>query len=109
MKIDIMRRNPNICFEIEALHDMANWKTVIGWAMFEELAGKSERKAALQKLQDRHLPMISSQITHLYPSWPFPPSALNLIEGVMYRFELKDKSGRFEKIEVSLILLQTRI
>src|SRR5215210_2019710 len=31
MKLNIMRKNPNICFEVEIFENMANWRTVIAW------------------------------------------------------------------------------
>ena len=99
MKIDIMRKNPKICFEVEALRDMANWKTVIAWGTFEELTNAEERKAALQKLLQRHLPIVSSKTTHLTPTWPFEPADLNSIEGIVYRINLTEKTGRFERVE----------
>ena len=37
MKLDIMRKNPKVCLEIDELIDMANWKSVICWGEFEEL------------------------------------------------------------------------
>ena len=32
MKISMMRKNPAVCFEVEEMKDMANWKSVISWA-----------------------------------------------------------------------------
>ena len=29
LKLSMMRQNPNVCFEVENLEDMANWQTVI--------------------------------------------------------------------------------
>ena len=40
MKIDMMRKNPQVCFEVDDLKDMANWKTVIAWGEFEDLKEK---------------------------------------------------------------------
>ena len=43
-KVQAMRANPNVCFEVEQVHDMANWRTVIARARFEEqLLEKSGR------------------------------------------------------------------
>jgi nitroimidazol reductase NimA-like FMN-containing flavoprotein (pyridoxamine 5'-phosphate oxidase superfamily) len=99
MKVDMMRKNPEICFEVESFQDLGNWKTVIAWGSFEELSDEEERKAALQKLYRRHLPIVSSETTHLSPHWPFEPADLNSIEGVVFRVELTKKTGRFEKLE----------
>src|SRR4051812_33744329 len=73
MKIDIMRKSPKICFEVENLRDMGNWQTVIAWGTFEEITNSTERKEALVKLNSRQLPMISSETTRLSLHWPFEP------------------------------------
>src|SRR4051794_27195849 len=59
-KITIMRQNPRICFQVEEMKNMANWKTVIVQGEFEELKGRQERNAAMQTLLSRYLPVISS-------------------------------------------------
>jgi nitroimidazol reductase NimA-like FMN-containing flavoprotein (pyridoxamine 5'-phosphate oxidase superfamily) len=99
MKIEIMRKNPQVCFEVESFQDMANWTTVIAWGTFEEVKNEEERKHALQLLLQRHLPLISSQTVHLSPNWPFEPADINSIEGIVFRIQLKEKTGRFERIE----------
>src|SRR6476661_1514067 len=30
-KVNIMRKNPQVCFEVDDITDMANWKSVIAW------------------------------------------------------------------------------
>lgn len=99
MKVNIMRRNPQVCFEVEIFQDMANWKTVIGWGVFEELRSPEDRKKALDALIHRRLPVVSSQTVQLTSEWPFVPEDLNAIDGVVYRIALKDKTGRYEDAE----------
>lgn len=31
LKIDIMRKNPKVCFQVDATEDMGNWRSVIAW------------------------------------------------------------------------------
>lgn len=97
MKVHLMREYPKVCFEVEHMADMANWKTVIGWGIFEELKDPEERNYALNKLHERILPMISSETVQLSADWPFRPSAPDTIEGVTFRIHLAEKSGRFER------------
>jgi uncharacterized protein len=96
MKIDMMRKNADVCFEVEEMKDMANWKTVITWGKFEELTIVTERNNALQALVDRILPLISSETTHLFKNWPFPVSDLSTIKGIVFRIGLQKKTGRYE-------------
>jgi nitroimidazol reductase NimA-like FMN-containing flavoprotein (pyridoxamine 5'-phosphate oxidase superfamily) len=95
-KLNIMRLNPNVCFEVDDISDMANWKSAITWGTFEELKEEDERKKALKILTQRHLPLSSSITTHLGKTWPFAEDDLQEMEGVLFRINLTKKTGRFE-------------
>lgn len=97
LKIEIMRKNPFVCFEVEHLQDMANWQTVIAQGEFQELTDPAQQLAALQKLQDRKLPVVTSQTTMLTNEWPFGSEGLSQIEGITFAIKLTSKTGRFEK------------
>ena len=105
MKVTMMRKNPDICFQVDHMKNMANWQSVIGWGKFEELTGKTERDRALQYLVDRILPLISSATTHLTPEWPFPLNDISSIDGIVFRILLNKKTGRFENDEIVADLL----
>ena len=96
MKINMMRKNPRVCFEVDTMQNMANWKSVICWGEFEELINSDEREAGIQKLLDRVLPLVTSETVQITPQWPFPPTDLNKVEGIVYRVLLNEKTGRFE-------------
>ena len=36
-KIEMMRKNPDVCFEVDSMQNMANWQSVIVWGKFEEI------------------------------------------------------------------------
>ena len=95
-KVDIMRKNPEVCFEVDVMNNMANWKSVIAWGTFEELKGGEEREKGLKILLDRSLPILSSEMTHLGSDWPFSYHKADEIGGVFYRIKLKEKTGKFE-------------
>lgn len=97
MKIDIMRKNSAVCFEIDDIKDLANWKSVIAWGEFEELTMAEERNNALQKLHERVLPIIHSETMHISPLWPFSIGDSKEAKGIFFRIQLKEKTGRFEK------------
>lgn len=98
-KLKTMRKNPSVCFEVEAISDMANWKTVLCMGTFEEIVDKDERSKALQYLVDRLLPIMSSETTHLFPNWPFPPENLNEVRGIVFKINILSATGRFEKYD----------
>lgn len=96
-KIDIMRTNPNVCFEVDDTRNLSNWQSVIAWGMFEELTNKKEREKALIKLQERVLPVVSSETMRISPMWPFSIDNIEELQGIVYRIRLTEKTGRFER------------
>ena len=97
MKLRIMRKNPNVCFEVDRMSDMANWQSVIVSGTFHELTGKEADKAR-EYLFDHVLPLLTSSTIH--PHEHTVNSKIddsNRIKPVMYRIKIKEKSGRFEK------------
>lgn len=101
MKLDMMRKNPDVCFEVDEMKNMANWRSVVAWGRFEELEQEDERRMALDALLKRILPAMSSETTHISAQWPFRPDNLNEIGGVVFKIELKNKTGRFEKSDTT--------
>ena len=97
LKVDMMRRNPSVCFEVDKIENMANWQTVIAWGEFEELQDLGERHKAMHLLLDRKLPIAVSTTVKLTSDWPFYPCDLNEITGVLFRINLTKKTGRFER------------
>lgn len=97
MKIDCMRKNPKVCFEVDHQQNMANWESVIAWGEFEELQDTEQRNKALRRLHERILPLIASETVQLSPDWPFPPEEFSEIKGVTFRIRLTEKTGRSEK------------
>lgn len=97
MKLNIMRKNPKICFEVDDLHNLANWESMIAWGVFEELENGKERDKAVRVLMARTLPLVHSETMHLSPQWPFPVNDVMEISGIIFRVRLTGKTGRYEK------------
>ncbi|MBS1946557.1 MAG: pyridoxamine 5'-phosphate oxidase family protein [Bacteroidetes bacterium] len=96
MKTRMMRENPGVCFEIDSLESGPTWKSVILWGRFEEVTGKKERSNALKILLHRVYPFIISKKMQLGRDWPFEPEDLNDIEGVVFRVNIEEMTGRYE-------------
>ena len=96
MKINMLRKNSRVCFEVDTMVNMANWKSVIVWGEFEELTKEPGRQNAIQKLHERVLPIISSATTKLSSDWPFTPKNTQTITGIVFRIKITEKTGRFE-------------
>jgi nitroimidazol reductase NimA-like FMN-containing flavoprotein (pyridoxamine 5'-phosphate oxidase superfamily) len=97
-KIQIMRENPEVCFQTDTMENMASWKSVICRGTFEELTEEAERTEALKVLLARELPIITSQTVRITPSWPFQPEDYNEIKGIVFRIRITEKTGRFFNI-----------
>jgi uncharacterized protein len=95
-KTAMMRKNPNVCFQVDNMQDMANWKSVIAHGNFEELKTHEEKAQAMYALLNRYLPLVSSVTTHLGKNWPFGPDDISEIKGVVFRIAITGKTGRFE-------------
>lgn len=95
-KTAMMRKNPKVCFQVDNMRDMANWKSVIAQGSFEELKTHDERAQAMHALLHRYLPLVSSVTTHLGKHWPFAPDDISEIKGVVFCIAVNEKTGRFE-------------
>ena len=102
MKLAMMRNNPNVCFQVDRMEDMADWKSVIIWGTFEELKDPEKREEGLKILISRILPTISSETVKLTPEWPFPTNDFNKIDGIVFRIHIKEMTGRCEKLDAEI-------
>jgi uncharacterized protein len=93
LKVQMMRANPQVCFEVEAIDDMANWRSVIAWGAYEELSGDLAL-AAINLLVSRLSPLTTSETTG--PAGHAHGRAGDGIE-VAFRIRLTERTGRFEK------------
>ena len=99
MKLEIMRKNPQVCFQVDHLNNMSNWRSVIAWGTFEELHGE-EASEALQILRNKFSPIPASETS--IPPAGFKPSLLKNGEtkyrdAVLFKIKVTEKTGRFEK------------
>jgi len=98
MKIQMMRKNPGVCFEVDAMWNMANWQSVIAWGSFEELKDEASRKEGMNILMNRLKPLMTSETAQ--PSHGLSESHKHDTAGfhaVVFRIKLNEKTGRFEK------------
>lgn len=99
LKMQFIRKNPLVCFEVDVMENLENWRSVIAWGEFEELDG-DEAADALSLIFSRLTPAVVGSKD---------PSDVNLDEslakatklrptkGVTYRIRLTEKSGRYER------------
>lgn len=53
MKVQMMRKNPDVCFEVDHVENMRSWRSAIVWGKFQELNKEKDRAKALKILNDR--------------------------------------------------------
>jgi uncharacterized protein len=98
LKLQMMRENPNVCFEVDQMDDLANWRSVIAWGRYEELHG-AEADHALAQLLGKLLPLTATSETS-HPVKDLAHQHRAMAEGVpavVYRIRLTERSGRFER------------
>ena len=97
MKLNILRRNPNICFVIDRMTDLHNWESVIVYGKFEELENE-EAEAAQEIFFNRIFPLMTSSTVH-----PHEHEVTAVVDDStrikykMYRIVIEEITGRFEK------------
>ena len=112
LKIHMMRNNPNVCFEIDWMKDMSNWKSVIVYGTFEELKGDDANngleilmKSIISNLGRKSSPPEASghdnlgienfAFQHSFLS-PFLHSKNNeIFDIVVYRIKVNEATGKF--------------
>ena len=92
MKIRIMRSNPSVCFEVDEIEHLGNWRSVIAWGWFEELRG-AEADQALQLFVERIKPLLLAHATD-YADATDQLNALNELRPMVYRIKLGKRTGR---------------
>lgn len=99
MKINMMRRSPKVCFEVEEMKNYTNWRTVIAWGNYEEIKDAKEITELRDYFSDQMLIMKASKTA-------MPPHSAqersrdvkpDFTKSIFYKIVFTELSGRFEK------------
>jgi len=90
-KIEMLRANPRVCFQVDKIDSMFKWKSVMLWGTFEELKGV-ERQQVMQGLILRIMPNTNDLGRH--PSHAINPVLRDAL--IVYRIHIEEGTGRFE-------------
>ncbi len=97
LKIEIMRANPEVCFEIDRWEEDGSWKSVILWGTFEEVKTIKNQRAAMK--------VFAEQMARLIPNYRSMPShgfvrgskkESDPFKSVVFRIRVGEKTGRYE-------------
>jgi nitroimidazol reductase NimA-like FMN-containing flavoprotein (pyridoxamine 5'-phosphate oxidase superfamily) len=96
LKLQMMRENPEVCFEVDQIKDLSHWRSVVLWGYFEELRG-TEADRARAAIATKLLPYGSGEatqtaktLTHQYRA------AEGALASVAFRLRITERSGRYE-------------
>jgi uncharacterized protein len=98
LKLQMMRANPEVCFEVDRRTGLSDWQSVIAWGTFEELEGR-EATRAIDLLLDRLLPLIASEGAPATRDEARKALAAEapVEQLTIYRIRVHERTGRFEK------------
>lgn len=88
-KIDLMRKNPEVCVQVDKVQDFYHWKSAIAWGKFEELHDDEAARAM------RMLIMKMNQASELGSSLALDMTA-QIESAIIYKIKVKSITGRFE-------------
>ncbi|MGF7082184.1 pyridoxamine 5'-phosphate oxidase family protein [Mucilaginibacter sp. UYCu711] len=98
MKIDMMRANPQVCFEVDEIKEVTNWQSVIAWGKFEEITDMKEKQQVLQRLDERVAPFImDDSVTREHGFVDEESDIGTTVDLIIYKIIVSKKTGRFEK------------
>lgn len=98
-KITYMRSHPDVCFEVDEVEDIMNWRSVIVWGTYEEVEDELEKEQILEELV-QHMMKLKVSDAPLLPHLSekrIRPHQPGYIKVVVWRIAVNKKSGRFEK------------
>lgn len=90
-KVNMMRSNPKVCFQIDEIKDTFRWRSAIIWGNYIELNGE-ERQQAMQGIIHRIMPLTDRPSQE--PSHGIKPELQDDI--IVFKIELTNISGRYE-------------
>lgn len=98
-KTNIMRQNKRVCFQVDEVKDIMNWKSVMVLGEYYEVEDERERYDAMKSFLDKMLhmkinkPGFQSGITEEKAK----AHAHTTSKPVIFRISIEERSGRYEE------------
>lgn len=88
LKVQLLRRDPQVCLEVDEISTPVNWRSVMLHGVFEEVADKRERERAVAAIAGS-------------AEFAFPERLSRALERgseiVVYRIRIHERTGRYEQ------------
>jgi uncharacterized protein len=94
LKILAMRENPSVCFQLDEIKDLRNWKSVSAKATYNELTG-ADAKFALHTFTEGLNSIFAEKGNK--PVSDFSSAFSEKNNFVIFQLKLRDKTGRVEE------------
>ncbi|MEY4114611.1 MAG: hypothetical protein RLZ76_1304 [Bacteroidota bacterium] len=98
-KVEYMRDNPNICFQIDFSNNISNWQSVIVYGKFEELTEKETEKAR-EFLVNKIMPLMTNSKIHGYEHWEAREQRLDdshRLKPIIFKLKIEEISGKYHR------------
>jgi nitroimidazol reductase NimA-like FMN-containing flavoprotein (pyridoxamine 5'-phosphate oxidase superfamily) len=98
LKIEMMRKNPQVCFEVDEMKNFTNWRSVIAWGQYQELTDERDRYNAMKLFVDRlmHMKISETAVPPEITGERVHPRSPGNIKPVIYRIIFTEMTGRYE-------------
>lgn len=96
LKIKMMRKNPKVCFQVDQIDNMTNWRSVILWGTFQELKSNAEQAKAF-KILVSGLEAFTTGDSVKPPKTVDERNPRKEKKPVFFRISIEEISGRFER------------
>ncbi len=97
LKLQLLRKNPNVCFEVDIMTDMRNWQSVVITGKFEELKAKEKQKGRGILLRNI-FPLMTNSTIHAHEHGVTAEiDDSTRVKYILYRIKIIKVTGRFEK------------
>ena len=97
LKVEMMRANPEVCFEVEDLRYLPKWSSVIVYGTYEELSGAAAT-AAIDELTAR---LGATPPARAAMPWQgagmYAPNTHEERPEIVFRIAITEKTGRFDR------------
>ncbi|EHQ29518.1 pyridoxamine 5'-phosphate oxidase-related FMN-binding protein [Mucilaginibacter paludis DSM 18603] len=96
-KIDMMRNNPVVCFQVDDIANIFHWQSVVAWGRFEEITMMTEKEHTMQALTKRIMSFCDTETDHTSHALTDNEEDIGTkIELIFFKIVLIKKTGRFE-------------